>query len=455
MLVQSLSGVRGIFGKSLTPDVASKYAAAYFSVFKPKTVVIGMDTRNSGPAIKTVMVNALSCKIIDVGIFPTPAIQNAVRHFKADGGIIITASHNPPEWNGFKFLRKDGSVLYEQEMAKVIIQYQKTASKTVGKPTKTTTIQKRAEAIEAYKGFLFSIIGKNALGKIKKLKIKIIADPNGGAGIIAPDILEAAGISVEALHMEPGDFSRQIEPTEDSLAYLVPKIKQHKAAFAAGFDCDADRVEIVLPNGKMLSGNEMIALTAQHILKHSKNAGKETVVVNNATSSQVRDVVQKHKAKLIEVEVGEANVIQSMKRLKSKVGGEGSSSGVILSPATSRDGTLAVLLMATFVAAERKSLGKLLGALPAYHYLKEKVAVEPSKMPILKKTIENYYKKKAMKLQSNQNGAIKAWMTKDSFVWFRDSKTENGIMRVIVDAPSKKEATFLMQEAFAFVKSMQ
>lgn len=455
MLVQSLSGVRGIYGQTLTPDIASKYAAAYFSVFRPKVIVVGRDTRQSGPAIKTAMMNTLKCTIIDAGILPTPAIQNAVRHFKADGGIIITASHNPAEWNGFKFLRKDGSVLYEEEMEKVIAKFKKSSSHPPLIPKGTKVIQKRTEAMDVYREFIFSIIGKKALESIKKQDISLVIDPNGGAGIIAKEILESAGIKTIALHMEIGEFQRQIEPTAESLAYLVPQIRQHKAAFAAGFDCDADRVEIILSDGRVLSGNEMIALSSKHLLASSKAPKKEVIVVNNATSSMVREVVEKCGAKIVEVEVGEANVVQAMKKLKSKVGGEGSSSGVILKPATSRDGILATLLMAAIVAQKKKQLAKLLGELPRSCYLKEKIQVESSKVPSLKKAFALHYNAKAIKLSSKPDGAVKAWISKRSFVWLRDSKTEDGVVRVIVDAPTLKEATFLMQEALSVVKRSQ
>ncbi len=455
MLVESLSGVRGVYGQTLTPDIASKYAAAYFSLLKPAKLVIGRDTRDSGVAIKTAMVGMFPCTVIDVGILPTPAIQHAVRHFHADGGVIITASHNPSEWNGFKFLRKDGSVLYEKEMAKVIAQYEKTKAKMPKMSTITTVIRKRDEALDAYREFVFSIIGKKVLGSIKKQKLAVLIDPNGGAGIVALEILEAAHIRTVAWHMEPGEFSRPIEPNEESLAYLVPKIRQAKCAFAAGFDCDADRVEIVLPDGRMLSGNEIIALACKHVISSSKTPKKEIVVVNNATSSMVAEVVEKYGAKIVEVEVGEANVVQAMKKFRSKVGGEGSSSGVILAPATSRDGILATLLMASIVAQRKKPIASLLNELPKSCYLKEKIQVEASEVSALKKAFAHHYKSKAIKLSLRPDGAVKALLSKRSFVWLRDSKTEDGVVRVIVDAPTRKEAMLLMQEALSVVKQAQ
>ncbi len=455
MLIQSLSGVRGIFGKSLTLDTASKYAAAYALVVKPKLIVVGMDSRHSGPAIKTAMIGALSCKIIDVGTLPTPAIQNAIRHFKADGGIIITASHNPQEWNGFKFLRKDGSVLYEKEMETIIAKYKHLSSKSPSLSKKTIALRKKEEAIEAYQKFLFGIVGKKSLEAIKKQDLTIILDPNGGAGVIAKEILESAGVRVIAFNMNAGEFAHEIEPTKSSLSYLTSEIRKHKAAFAAGFDCDADRVEIALQNGEMLSGNEMIALSVAHMLKNSKNKKRETIVVNNATSTIVKDVAQKFKAKLVEVEVGEANVVWMMKKTRSKIGGEGSSSGVIVAPSTSRDGILGVLLMAALIAQERKPLPKLLDVLPKSRYLKEKVGVLPSQVPKIKNHVAKYYRTKSTQVSLNPNGALKAWITNRSFVWLRESKTEEGVLRVIVDAPTQKEATFLMKEVLSLVRNAQ
>ncbi len=466
MLVESLSGVRGLFGKDLTLKIAQRYAAGYVQFLRKKTkgkrlnIVIGMDTRPSGPAIKDAIVPFLPADITDVGILPTPAVEHAVRHFRADGGIIITASHNEPYDNGFKFLGKSGAVLDEKEMQKVIAlkgnMDSSSLSKFISRNSEILSgrniVEKRKEAIDAYRDFVFSIIGKDSLEKIRGAKLKVVIDANGGAGTIAKHILERAGVSVIPLNMAPGNFAHKVEPTQETLYYLSHLIKKENAHFGAGFDCDADRVEIVLGNGRMVSGNESIALAARHVLSQSKNQRKEIIIVNNATSSMVRKVVESYGASLREVEVGESNVVRAMRNAGSKIGGEGSSSGVILSPQTCRDGMLWLLLLCAIIAKKGKNVHEIVDALPKYAYLKQKVAINPKALKPLLVKIAGQYKKRKRNIISSKDGSIKIFLPNDSFIWFRGSKTESGVLRVIADSPSKEQAEAEMQKAMEFIR---
>jgi len=465
MLVESLSGVRGIANIDLNSLVAQRYAAAYVRFLsKGKKgmlkIVLGMDTRESGPSIKDAMLPYLACDIIDVGMLPTPAIAQAVRHFKADGGIIITASHNEPQFNGFKFLGSDGAVLEEKKMEKVIETASKMDSSSLNSflskhalmLSKRKITQSRKEAIDAYRNFIFRIIGKKDLLRVKNAKLSVVIDPNGGSGTLSKHILERAGVGVVSLNMVPGNFSHRIEPTQDSLFHLSAIIRKQNAQFGAGFDCDADRVEIVLGNGRMLSGNELISLGAKHILSKSSNPKKEAIVVNNATSILIHDIARQYGAKVVEVEVGESNVVSMMKKLKSSIGGEGSSSGIILSPQTCRDGILGVLLILAIIAKSKKSIGALLEGLPRRSYLKQKADIDPKKSSTVMEKILVHYRKKKMGMKASKQGSIKISIGKDAFVWFRMSKTENGVLRIIVDSKDEQSSQNLMDEAMSLVK---
>src|SRR3989338_4171387 len=269
-LVESFSGIRGIWGKDLTESVALRYAYAYHTFLKEKLgksnplIVIGMDTRPSGVQISDSILGVLDCNFIDVGIAPTPVVEFAVRHFNADGGIIITASHNEPYWNGFKFLNNEGAVLSENEMNIVIRNYG--SFRNFHKLQDRKILERNNEAIEKYTESIFDIVGMENIELIKKSGQKIVLDPNGGTGIIAKRLLEQAGVKVFGVNMASGDFKRTVEPTEDSMIYLKSVIDENKADFAAGFDCDADRVEILLKDGRLLSGNYVLALVVQNIL---------------------------------------------------------------------------------------------------------------------------------------------------------------------------------------------
>ena len=278
-LVESFSGIRGIYGKDLNESVAVKYVYSYLTFIRNKTnkktpvIVIGMDTRPSGQKLKETIIGMLDCNFIDVGVLPTPAIELAVRHFEADGGIIITASHNEPHWNGFKFLSNDGGILTENEMNSVIKNSK--LLKDFYKITDRKIIEKNQEAAKAYSNFLLDFVGHDKISKIKNLKLKIVIDPNGGTGVLAQKILEECGVNIIGINMNYGEFNRKVEPTVDALAYLKKFIDEHNADFAAAFDCDADRVEIMMKNGQLMSGNYILSLVIEEILSQTKNPKKE------------------------------------------------------------------------------------------------------------------------------------------------------------------------------------
>ncbi|MBS3100683.1 hypothetical protein J4204_00955 [Candidatus Woesearchaeota archaeon] len=452
-LVESFSGIRGIYDKDLTDAIAVRYAYSYYSFLKSKTkkssitIVIGMDTRASGIKLADSIMGILDCNFIDIGIAPTPAVEFAVRHFNADGGIIITASHNEPYWNGFKFLNSDGSILGENDM-NIVIGNSK-AFRDFHKIQERKILEKNSETVKKYTEFIFSILGRENIGRIKNSKQKIVIDPNGGTAVIAKKILEQAGVEVVGVSMNYGEFNRTVEPTEDSLIYLKNIIDENKADFAAGFDCDADRIEILMGSGQLLSGNYILALVVDEILSNSKNPRNQFVVVNDVTSNAVRDVVQKHGAKLKEVEVGETNVVQEMSKLKAIVGGEGSSGGVIMPPSKCRDGILTLLAILSIIAKKEKKLEDIIEEFPGYCNLKKKMEFDATKHDKIKKYLKDYYSKKGLEIKETGGikGGLKIITGKSSFVWFRASRTEGNVFRVVSESDDKKEAEKLMEEA--------
>ena len=457
-LVESFSGIRGIYDKDLTESIAAKYAYAYCYFLKNKTkktnptIVIGMDTRPSGVKIADAIMGILDCNFIDAGIAPTPAVEFAVRHFNADGGIIITASHNEPYWNGFKFLGNDGAVLNEKEM-NLVINNSKTF-KDFHKIQDRKILEKNSETIKKYADFILEITGKENIENIMHSKQKIVLDPNGGAGVIAKKILEQVGVEVIGVNMNYGEFNRLVEPTEDSLIYLKNIIDENKADFAAGFDCDADRVEILMANGQLLSGNYILALVVDEMLSNFKNPKNQFVVVNDVTSNAVRDIVQKHGAKLKEAEVGEINVVEEMQKLKAVVGGEGSSGGIIIPPSKCRDGILTLLMVLSIIAKKEKKLEDIIDNFPKYYTLKQKMEFDIKKHNSIKNFIKNHYSK--MGFEAKETGGIKGGLkiitNKSSFVWFRASRTEGNVFRIVAESNNKKEAENLIEEAVEVFK---
>lgn len=468
--MQSFSGIRGLWQKDLTEEVVSKYAYCFLSLLrkakKNPVVVIGSDTRPSRNAIKDSLYKIFD-KVIDIGIAPTPAIELAVRTFKADGGIIITASHNEPEYNGLKFLDSTGAILSPKVCSALIEDYQKvkdlgtedfdkkfTYDTTVMGPFKEKQVEKKnKEALNHYADFIQKLVGKKGIEQITNAKYTMLIDPNGGAGVVAKPIIEKLGVKTITINEVIGEFNRKIEPNKDSLAYLKPLIKTYKADFAAGFDCDADRVEMVLPNGKLISGQYILALVVDEILSSSSSKGK-TVVTNDVTSGVVSEIAKSYKAKIKEVEVGEANVVSAMRKLKSPVGGEGSSSGAIVPPSTCRDGILTLAFILRLMAKQKKPLENIINKYPVYYTERTNVTIDPSKHDTLKKNIKSYFKKQKRTIQETGDitGGLKIIFPENAFLWFRASKTEPNLMRIIADANNRTKAKKLLKKGTSFFK---
>ncbi|HLG24863.1 MAG TPA: hypothetical protein VI564_08085, partial [Candidatus Nanoarchaeia archaeon] len=309
-------------------------------------------------------------------------------------------------------------------------------------------IDKSSESMKDYYKFVKEIVGIENLALIKKSGLKVLIDPNGGTGIAAISLLKEIGVSTVSINNEYGQFNRAVEPTEDSLFYLGNILKGKNADFAAGFDCDADRVEIMMGSGKLISGNYVLALVVDYILSSLSNPKGKIVVVNDATSSVVKKVAEKYGAKIREVEVGETNVVSEMYKLKSPVGGEGSSSGAITPPSRCRDGILTLVQILSIVSKKKESIEKIVDTLPKFCTLREKMEFDSKKHDEIKKFLKNYYTKKGFEIK--ETGGIKGGLKAvdgNSFIWFRASKTEGNVFRIISDSDNLETAQSLLKEA--------
>ncbi|MBI2139096.1 hypothetical protein HYU13_05895 [Candidatus Woesearchaeota archaeon] len=389
MLIESFSGVRGVYGSDLTLETAKKYGEAFYISLKKKSgkeplLVIGRDTRSHSDAIKDNIILPFS-EVIDAGVIPLPAVEQAVRHFHADGGIMVTASHNEPEFNGFKLLDETGAILPAKIMQSLIDAASQEKSIASIQHAKHQMIRlKRDEALSAYVKLLEQILGEDGIEKIRSLPDKILADPNGGAGIALREILDGLNITnIILINESAGNFRRKIEPNGASLKYLKRHILKHGCALGAGFDSDADRVEILLPDGTLADGNAVLGLVADKVLQQHKGS---TIVINDATSGSVRKIAENHGCAIEEVEVGETNVIEGMRRCNSPIGGEGSNGGVIIPPSACRDGILTLLFVMKIISEEGKNISSLLDSLPAHFTKSEKIifSASPDKTAIRK-----------------------------------------------------------------------
>lgn len=461
MLIETFSGIRGIYGENLTEDTAKRYAYGFYKLLSKKrdniSIVIGTDTRPSCNLLKKAFSDGflkLGCNVIDVNINTTPAIQLAVREYKADGGVVISASHNEPEWNGWKLLSNNGSVLSEKELEIVINVKNNISIKLIEEEIsrnkkKGRYSNREEELIDKYTSYVLDALGKEGIEQIRNAKLKIVIDPNGGAAaVVIKEILERLNTKIIPLNMEIGKFNRIIEPNRQTLAFMSAIVKKNKADIGAGWDCDGDRVELVDENGELLSGHYILALLVEEIL--SQHKGKNlSVVINDATSYLVKEVAENHNAKVYEVEVGEINVVEKMDEVNAAVGGEGSSAGGIFPPSKCRDGILTLVMTMKLIARTKKKLSRVYEEFPKYYTPKLALKCDENIGKIVKQEIEKYFKLKGYKIQKtgDETGGLKIFFDKsNSWLWFRGSKTELGVFRIFADSKDKGLSDRMLKE---------
>lgn len=461
-LVESFSGVRGLYGKGITEDFAYRYAFCYCQLFKKKgkVLVLGGDSRPSTPSLKKAMLKAFKdCgvkRVIDVGVVPIQVCEYAISKLKATGGVYISASHNEPPYNGWKFLKEDGALLYTQDSAKLISAVHQTDKlpKTKTGGIKTVIINKHKEAVAVYVSYLLRRLGEKTIEAIKKAKINVLLDPNGGSAInVLGNLCKKLGVRTKIINSELGKFRRLVEPNVESLAPLSNEVVKGGFAFAAGFDADGDRVEFIInpescfakEMGPVVSGQYVLALACDAMLSGTKN---QVVVTNDVTSYLIRDVIKKHQAIMKEAEVGEMPVVEGMEANQSIIGGEGSNGGVIVPPIKCRDGTLTLALVLKLMAQKGKRLDEILTGYPRYYSARTKVACLPKRSLEVKKRLEKNYLSLGYKLMKtgDEHGGMKALLNKNNYVWFRQSRTEPGTFRIHAEGDSREQVEKLLAE---------
>ena len=446
-LVETLSGIRGVFRKGLTPEIAYNYGYAYGCWLKktldvnPK-VVVGMDTRPSGFILKKEIMAGLNrahCHIFDIGVGTTPMVQFEVRNRKCHGGIMITASHNEPHWNGFKFFWKDGGAITPEQMQSVIEGYH------------AETKELETPYVDHYIHFLQEWIGEKTIQKIRKTKLKLVVDPNGGS-IIVPlrKLLNLLGIERVELNMEHGIFNHPIEPSKHSLVHMGPIIRKHRADFGVAWDCDGDRIEIIFPNGELLSGHSILALVANQLLR--KTGGSKKVVVNAGTSGVISALCKKWGGQILETDVGESNVAGLMKKSGALLGGEGGSGGCILPPSRCRDGLMTLLKILEAMVERKKTITQLLKELPHYYTRQCNLTIDPDKTEQLRTGIIQHFEKATHQIFGGTRGSLKLRWEDGSFLFLRESKTEPNLLRLVVDSPHRKRTDKIFEEATTWLQ---
>lgn len=371
-LMISVAGVRGIVGDSLTPPVLARFAAAFARSLGDGPVVIGRDARRSGPMVLQAVAAGLSAAgrdLIDIGLATTPTTQLAVEVTHAAGGIILTASHNPAEWNALKFLSARGEFLGAEEGAAVRARYESGDDLWVAFD-RLGAMRTENRALDWH---LERVLGLDVLdvAAIRRRALKVVVDGCASVGGIAvPELLQRLGATVVELDCVPnGNFTRVLEPLPEHLGALGAKVRESRADFGVALDPDADRAAFVDAAGVPLGEELSLALAAGVVL--AKHAGP--VVTNLSTSSIMDAVCARAGVALHRTPVGEAHVVAGMRRHQAIVGGEGNG-GVILPAAHyGRDGLVAVALVGQALAGGAQSLRDLADQLPRLSMVKTKL----------------------------------------------------------------------------------
>ena len=365
----SISGLRGIAGKDLNPEVIYRYAKSFGRYLRKGRVVIGRDARGSGKLYRRAVIrglNAAGRAVIDLGIVPTPTVLFMVRKLKASGGIVITASHNPAQWNALKFSSSKGLFLSASEF--------RTFSKKIVSDSSASV---RKERVEVLKSGLEEHI-KKIVTTLKPLdtSLRVAVDAVNGAGSIGlPMVLEAMGCKVYRLNCRfAPDFPRKPEPTRENITALCRFVRSCK--LDAGFACDpdCDRLSVVDENGKAIGEEKSLVLATDYVLSE-KRRKKPSVVTNLSTTALMDHVTQAHGAVLYRTKVGEANVVSRMKSRRAVIGGEGNGGVIYPSINFTRDAMVGAAMVVKLMAIQNRPISEIMGEYPRYFMIKRKMMI--------------------------------------------------------------------------------
>jgi len=445
-IIFSVSGVRGIYGDSLTLPVVVHYTLAFAKFSrdnkKVRKVVVGRDGRLMGDEVAAVAIYTLSIagfEVIDIGVVPTPTVQLAVEKMKAAGGIAITASHNPQQWNGLKFLDSDGTFLKSKQIDEVKknLKTNKFSFVNIDKPAK---VKADDTWIDKHIGYVMKLNYINT-AKIKRRKFKVVVDAvNASGSVIIPRLLKKLGCQVVELYCNgSGKFPHLPEPLPHNLKLLSAGVRKHKADIGLAIDPDGDRLVLICEDGKPFIEENTIVTVVRNVLKHSKKKNK--VCVNMSTTRAVEDVTNYYKGKVSRTPVGEINVVNEMKNVKAIVGGEGSGGVIVPKVHYGRDASVGVALVLNELADFKGKVSEYKNTIPQYHIEKAKIETKGDPSNLLKR-IEKEYKKKDCKVSTIDGVKLDF---AEYWIHLRKSNTEP-IIRIITEAKSKKEAVRIQTE---------
>ena len=434
------NGIRGVVNQDLTPEFVAKIGSAIGTYIKGGQLLVGYDGRTSNIMFAHAIMSGLTatgCNVHDVGTAPTPTIQYAVKKHKMNGAVIITASHNPPEYNGIKVTANDGVEIPREDEIKIENIYFKEKFKFAewNKIGQTYTLPGILdEYVEAIKTHV-------NVGAIQKRHFNVVVDPgNGAGGLAVPYLLRDLGCKVTAMNANvDGTFpNRPSEPRIENLGDLATTVKTLGADVGIAYDGDADRSIFVDEKGEIHPGDRSFALIEKYFLQDHK---RETIVTPVSSSYVVMEIADEYGGKVVWTKVGSTTVSETMKKLKAKLGGE-ENGGVFYGPHQPvRDGAMTTALILGIMTRTAKKLSQLIAELPQYFIEKDKVECPNN----LKEPVLEAFTKSVKNLNVDTTDGAKLWFEDKSSILIRPSGTEP-IYRFYAEAKTKQGATQLVKK---------
>ncbi len=438
------SGIRGIAFESLTPELVNGLAFSLVGSLGKGTYVLGRDTRPSGtvlqPAVAAGLIAAAG-RVVDVGVCPTPTVQLAVEHHGARGGIAVTASHNPAEWNALKLISGDGTFLTKEEVDRVVENSSKAPAAAGYGPA--AAVETDSGACRRHASAVLELDHVDPEG-VRRAGFKVALDCVNGAGsVLAPELLAGLGCKVSPLYCEPsGDFKRVAEPLAENLGDLCDLVRKEGAHIGFALDPDGDRLAIVDETGTAIGEEYTLVLCADAVLERARGP----VVTNLSTTRAVEDVARSRGVAFYRTPIGEINVVNRMKEVSSPIGGEGNG-GVIL-PALhyGRDAMVGMALVLTILARSGRPVSGLLEKFPKYAIFKRKVSLEEDlDMDSLRPVLEEEFRGGAF----NYDDGIRVDLD-EGWLHVRKSGTEP-VIRLISETRSLEESKGLVERTLALL----
>ncbi len=441
-LMVSVSGIRGRVGEALTPEIVAGYAAAFGAWAlgrKDRPVVIGRDSRVSGPMFHRAAISALQsvgANVVDIGLTTTPTCQLAVEDHHAAGGIMLSASHNPIEWNALKFIGPSGLFLQAHEGAEM----RELVRTGIPRASwdRLGIVEPDSKAADRHIERILAIPYLD-VAAIRAQGFHVALDCVRGAGsVILPALLERLGCRVSPIHMQPdGKFPHPPEPVAENLHELEDLVRHVGAHVGFAVDPDVDRLALVSEKGKAIGEDYTLALAAMLVLRHRKGP----VVTNLSTSLLVEEAVTRAGSTLTRAPVGEIHVAVRMRELGAVVGGEGNGGVILPELHLGRDAPVGIALILQLLTETGKPVSEIAAELPRYAIVKDKLDRPKASLATVYAALEREFPDAAV---DTQDGLRLAW--KDRWLHVRPSGTEP-IVRVIAEAPTEKDARELVQRA--------